>query len=303
MPVWQSDILHPSGPGSEFLNQLLRERYLLKDASGCCVESPEQMVERVSSAIAAVETRYGASAAEVLALAKEFSDSMAHGSFLPNSPTLMNAGKPGGALAACFVLGMEDSVEAIFDTVKLAALVQKAGGGTGFALDALRPTGDIVASSGGTTSGPISFWRVLAEGTKAIQQGAHRRGAAMAMLSMTHPDILSFIPAKQDTSQFTNFNISVKITDQFMAALESSPDSPHVVVNPRDGRKYALPRSLAIGRYGLRDLLPVGATTVPCYSVRDVWNTLVANAHATGEPYTSLRHDQGHEPVRGTAPA
>jgi len=221
---------------------------------------------------------------QVGAVNAEFLHLMNHGLFLPNSPTLMNAGRPGGMLDACFVLGIEDSVEGIFEAVKLTALVQKAGGGTGFALDTLRPTGDYVASSGGTTSGPISFWRVFSETTKAVQQGAHRRGAGMAMLSVSHPDILAFLSAKQDPRDFVNFNISVKITDGFMTALQTMPDSPHVVINPRNGQRYLLPRSLDVRRHGLQDLLPIGTTDKPCYSVADVWNLLVANAHATGEP-------------------
>lgn len=264
--------------------ELLSRRYLLKGPDGVPIESPRQMFERVARAIAAPEATYGASASQVASIARRFLQMMEQRVFLPNSPTLMNAGRPGGLLSACFVLGIEDSIEGIFEAVKLTAQVQKAGGGTGYAFDTLRPTGDLVASSGGRTSGPISFWRVFVETIKAIQQGAHRRGAGMAMLSVTHPDILSFLSAKRDLDAFVNFNISVKLTDEFMAALQSEPNSPHVVINPRTGERYLLPRSVDIGNYGVQDLLPVGASERPCHTVQDVWSMLVANAHATGEP-------------------
>jgi ribonucleoside-diphosphate reductase alpha chain len=135
-------------------------------------------------------------------------------------------------LSACFVLPIEDSIEAIFETVKQTALIQKAGGGTGFSFDKLRPTGDRVASSGGTTSGPISFWRVFSETTDAIQQGAFRRGANMGMMSVEHPDILKFLHAKQSLKAFTNFNISVKITNEWMKRVLESSDTLHIVKNP-----------------------------------------------------------------------
>jgi len=263
---------------------LMRQRYLRKDAEGRVVETPGRLSARVAMAIAASETRYGATPAQVRATARRFCRMMRKGEFLPNSPTLMNAGRPNGLLSACFVLEIPDSIEGIFETVKRTAMIQKDGGGIGFALDTLRPTGDLVASSGGRTSGPISFWRVLAETTKAIQQGAHRRGANMAMMSVDHPDILKFITAKQDPDAFDNFNISVKIPDAFMHALQSSPDSPHVVTNPRTGERYLLPRSLDIRAYGIQDLLPEGTTGQRVYTARDVWQLIVGSAHATGEP-------------------
>jgi len=242
------------------------------------------MYERVSKAIALPESGYGAGANDIEAVAQKFFHLMSRGFFLPNSPTLMNAGRPQGMLSACFVLGIDDSIEGIFETIKRTALVQKAGGGTGFAFDVLRPTGDYVSSTGGQTSGPISFWRIFAETTNAIQQGAHRRGANMGMMSVEHPDILSFIFAKKNLAEFANFNISVKITDAFMAALQSSPDEPHVVRNPRNGRQYLIPRSVEIDRYALADLLPIDETSGESFSVRDVWDMIVANAHASGEP-------------------
>lgn len=265
-------------------SQLLFQRYLLKDPEGNPLETPRTMLIRVAKAVAAAEATYGATPAEIHATAKQFFRMMKRGMFLPNSPTLMNAGRPGGLLSACFVIGIDDSVEGIFEAVKQTALIQKAGGGTGFAFDTLRPTGDYVSSSGGHTSGPISFWRVFAEATNAIQQGAHRRGANMGMMSIDHPDILKFITAKQDQTSFVNFNISVKVPDAFMTALQDEPDRPHVVVNPRTGRRYGLPRSLDIRRYSLQDLVPVDAEPKDVYTVRQIWEMIITSAHTSGEP-------------------
>ena len=209
---------------------------------------------------------------------------MVNGKFLPNSPTLMNAGQPRGLLSACFVLPVNDSINEIFEAVRNTALIQKAGGGTGFAFDRLRPTGDIVASSGGTTSGPISFWRVISETTNAIQQGAHRRGANMGMMSVEHPDILKFIHAKQDMTSFNNFNISVKVTDAFMRSLRDNPDVPHVVTNPRTQHRYLIPRTVDLHSYRIQDLRSIGGDRTECYAVQDIWKMIVSNAHATGEP-------------------
>jgi len=189
--------------------QILRSRYLGKNEQGDVIETPEQMFRRVADAIAASESRYGVSGNEQKTIADKFYDLMVKGLFLPNSPTLMNAGRENEMLSACFVLSVEDSIDAIFDAVKYAALIQKAGGGTGFSFDRLRPTGDIVKSSGGKTSGPISFMKVFSEATSAIQQGAFRRGANMGMMSIEHPDILNFIHTKEDPTAFTNFNLSV----------------------------------------------------------------------------------------------
>jgi ribonucleoside-diphosphate reductase alpha chain len=215
---------------------------------------------------------------------------MAQLRFLPNSPALMNAGRR-GMLSACFVLPIEDSIEEIFETIKQTALIQKAGGGTGFSLDKLRPTGDLVASSGGTTSGPISFWRVFSETTDAIQQGAFRRGANMGMMSIGHPDILKFLHAKQNLKAFTNFNISVKITDDWMRTLATSGKSPHIVENPRTKQRYLLPRRIDIAGYTINDLhkltgkppRPAGRTG-QFYTVSDIWKMIVKCAHKTGEP-------------------
>ncbi len=269
-----------SGRWSDNAVRVLRHRYLLKDSSGRVVETPEDMFRRVARSVAAAEQAFGADTA---ALAEEFFRIMSEGIFLPNSPTLMNAGRELGMLSACFVLPVDDSVESIFESVKCAALVQKAGGGTGFAFDRLRPTGDYIRSSGGTTSGPISFWKVFSQATCAIQQGAFRRGANIGMMNVTHPDILKFVTAKSEVGAFENFNISVKVVDAFMAAVQDGPDRPHVVVNPRTGREYRIPRDVDVATYLVSDLAE-GDDDRPCWTVGQVWRLIVDCARATGEP-------------------
>jgi ribonucleoside-diphosphate reductase alpha chain len=264
--------------------EVLKRRCLLKDRDGKVIETPEQMYMRVAKTIAEVESRYGVAEQAIQQLCEIFYKLMVNGKFLPNSPTLMNAGQPGGLLSACFVLPVNDSINEIFEAVRNTALIQKAGGGTGFAFDRLRPTGDIVASSGGTTSGPISFWRVISETTNAIQQGAHRRGANMGMMSVEHPDILKFIHAKQDMTSFNNFNISVKVTDAFMRSLRDNPDVPHVLTNPRTQHRYHIPRTVDLHSYRIQDLRSIGGDRTECYAVQDIWKMIVSNAHATGEP-------------------
>jgi ribonucleoside-diphosphate reductase alpha chain len=194
-------------------------------------------------------------------------------------------------LSACFVLPVEDSIEGIFEAIKQTALIQQAGGGTGFSFDKLRPTGDRVASSGGTTSGPISFWRVFSETTNAIQQGAFRRGANMGMMSVEHPDILKFLHAKQNLEAFTNFNVSVKITDNWMEKVLKSGKTLHIVKNPRTGREYLLPRQIDIAGYTINDLHEPAGSGKPAskradqfYTVSDIWEMIVKCAHKTGEP-------------------
>lgn len=264
--------------------QVLRRRCLLKDHDGNIIETPDQMYWRVANTIAAVESQYDMQKQVIQLLPEIFYKMMAEGKFLPNSPTLMNAGRPNGMLSACFVLPVNDSIPQIFEAVKNTALIQKAGGGTGFAFDKLRPTGDSVASSGGTTSGPISFWRVIAETTNAIQQGAHRRGANMGMMSVEHPDIIRFINAKSDMAAFNNFNISIKITDMFMNLLSERPDSPHIVTNPRTRQQYVIPKTIDVHSYRLQDLRPLDGGKNNCYTVSDIWKMIISNAHATGEP-------------------
>ena len=170
----------------------------------------------------------------------EFYRLMASGAFLPNSPTLMNAGRRLGMLSACFVLPLEDSIEDIMATARQIALVQRAGGGTGIDLSRLRPKGSIVRSSGGTTDGPLSFLKMLSGVTEAIQQGAFRRGANMGVMRVDHPDILAFIDVKSDLAQLSNYNLSVAMTDAFMESLKSARTRPHVVVNPHTGQRGVL---------------------------------------------------------------
>ncbi|MGA1979102.1 MAG: adenosylcobalamin-dependent ribonucleoside-diphosphate reductase [Sedimentisphaerales bacterium] len=284
------NIIPPPGKApilSENAETVLQSRYLIKDQQGKCIETPAQLFSRVALLVAKAEAQYGASPDEVKQWHRKYYDLMAQLRFLPNSPALMNAGRQ-GMLSACFVLPIEDSIEGIFETIKQTALIQKAGGGTGFSLDKLRPTGDRVASSGGTTSGPISFWRVFSETTDAIQQGAFRRGANMGMMSIGHPDILKFLHAKQNLKAFTNFNISVKITDDWMKTLATSGKSPHIVENPRTQQRYLLPRRIDIANYTINDLHKL--TGKPprhagkFFTVSDIWKTIVKCAHKTGEP-------------------
>jgi ribonucleoside-diphosphate reductase alpha chain len=269
---------------SNIREEVLGQRYLKKDEQGNVIETPEQMFRRVANTIAAAEANYGAGDAEIESIADAFYQLMADGVFLPNSPTLMNAGREHSMLSACFVLPVEDSIDGIFDAVKNTALIQKAGGGTGFSFDRLRPTGDRVASSGGTTSGPISFWRVFSETTNAIQQGAFRRGANMGMMSVEHPDILKFICAKREPRTLTNFNISVKVPNVFMKRLFEDPAGLHVVVNPHTKREYVIPHSVDMSSYAIDDLLPAGQAEGGCYTTKEVWDMVIANAHARGEP-------------------
>ena len=264
--------------------EMLEQRYLLKDDHGCVVESPRQMFARVAREVAVAERLYGASIRQVARLERRFYELMSTGQFLPNSPTLMNAGRQNGVLSGCFVLPVPDSIDGIFDAIRHTALIQKAGGGTGYSFDSLRPTGDRVASSGGRTSGPISFMRVFAEATKAIQQGAFRRGANMGMMSVEHPDILKFITAKAKGGVFENFNLSVKVTDDFMHALSDRPIEPHMVINPRSAERYIIPCDIRMATYTMEDLIPIGHVSFPCFTIRDIWNMIVRSAHATGEP-------------------
>ncbi len=265
--------------------RVLEARYLKKDESGKRIESPQQLFQRVAGAIADAELLYDPDPGNRSEWKNRFYRLMVSRRFMPNSPTLMNAGREMGMLSACFVLPVPDSIEGIFDSIKYTALIQKAGGGTGFAFDELRPTGDFIKSSCGTTSGPITFWRAFSEATNAIQQGAFRRGANMGMMNVHHPDILKFLHAKEDLKQFTNYNISVKITDEWMDAFLDHPQSRHVVTNPRNGAQYFLPKSLDIWKYNIRSLTPVEqADSGPFYTRQDVWDIITNNAWRTGEP-------------------
>lgn len=211
---------------------VLRARYLMRDNG--VVETPDQLFQRVAEHVSAAELAMGYRPAEVAAARHRFARMMASLEFLPNSPTLMNAGRPLGQLAACFVVPVEDSTTGVFEAVRWAAEIQKTGGGTGFSFSRLRPAGDRVASTGGTASGPVSLMQVFDVATEAIKQGGTRRGANMGMLRVDHPDILEFIAVKLDPSRMRNFNLSVAVTGAFMAAVRAG--EAYDLVNPRTGR-------------------------------------------------------------------
>ncbi|MGH9549077.1 MAG: ribonucleotide reductase N-terminal alpha domain-containing protein, partial [Terriglobales bacterium] len=229
---------------SENALKVLEKRYFLRDEHGRVKEGVNELFARVAQAVAQAERRWSDDLEAIKVTQERFCQAMSERKFLPNSPTLMNAGKPGGQLSACFVLPVPDSLDGIFETCKNAALIHKTGGGTGFSFSRLRPANDRVASSCGVASGPVSFMMVYDAATEAIRQGGTRRGANMGILRVDHPDIEQFIFSKRDTSRLNNFNISVAATDQFMQAVEN--DSEYDLIHPRTGKAVERKRAREI---------------------------------------------------------
>lgn len=268
----------PSGEWSEQAERVLRERYLWRDTEGNIIETPDEMCWRVAFEVALAETNFG-KGDKVLEWAREYYKLMVSRKFLPNSPTLMNAGKKNGLqYSACFVLPVGDSLVEIFDAVKYASIIHQSGGGTGFSFSRLRPSGSVVKSTRGISSGPISFLRVFNAATQEIKQGGTRRGANMGILRVDHPDILEFIHCKEDGG-ITNFNISVAVTDKFMEAVKL--DSEYELVAPHTGK--------AVGKI----------------SAKRVFDEICDAAHRSGDPgmiFIDRMNDSRANPVPSLGP-
>src|SRR5215203_3044829 len=241
---------------------VLEKRYLVKDSSGKPTETPEDMFWRVATVVSEADRRYGASDGGVSAVAEEFYRLMTQRRFEPNSPTLMNAGRPLGQLSACFVLPVEDALSngqnGIYDTLRSMALIHQSGGGTGFSFSRLRPKGSMVRSTTGVASGPVSFMKLYDASTDAVKQGGTRRGANMGILRVDHPDILDFISCKEDLTQVTNFNISVAVTKKFMEAVKNR--TSYDLVDPGTNK--------VVGQL----------------DANEVWDKMILGAWRTGEP-------------------
>src|SRR6478672_10974142 len=241
---------------------VISKRYLIKDATGKPTEKPEDMFWRVATVVAEADRRHGATDADVTATASEFYDLMTQRRFEPNSPTLMNAGRPLGQLSACFVLPVEDSLSngqnGIYDTLRAMALIHQSGGGTGFSFSRLRGLGSMVRSTTGVASGPVSFMKLYDASTDAVKQGGTRRGANMGILRVDHPDVMDFIACKEDLTQVTNFNISVAVTKKFMDALKNR--TSYDLIDPSNG------------------------AVVGQLDANEVWDKMILGAWRTGEP-------------------
>jgi ribonucleoside-diphosphate reductase alpha chain len=237
---------------------VLKKRYLKKNNRGEVIETPEELLQRVSKTIASIEASYAKTDEQIREIEVSFHEMMKELEFMPNSPTLMNAGKKSGQLSACFVVPVEDSMESIFNAIKSTALIHKTGGGTGFSFSRLRSKNSVVKSTGGVASGPVSFMKVFDAATQAVKQGGARRGANMGILRIDHPDILEFIKCKETEGEISNFNISIALTDVFMQKLLSR--ETYQLIDPRNSE------------------------VVGSLDATDVFNTIATYAHKNGEP-------------------